>query len=268
MNEEVQLYTFENKDIRTLTIDDKPWFVSKDVATVLGYSNTRDAIGKHVDGEDKNTVAIRDGITRGNPNKTIINESGLYSLIISSKLPSAKKFKHWVTNEVLPSIRKHGAYLTSDKIDEILSNPDTIIHLATQLKQEREKLKQERERRLIAEQKVGEYKPKASYYDLILQNNSLVTITQIAKDYGMSGATMNQKLHELGVIFKQGKNWFLYADYQNNGWTHSKTRLIHTAYGEKAVMNTMWTQKGRIGIYQILKEHGILPLIEKDDIEN
>ena len=94
---------------RIVTIDGEPWFIAKDVATALGYSNTRDAIAKHVDDDDKNTVVIRDG--KGNPNQTIINESGLYSLVLSSKLPTAKKFKHWITSEVLPAIRKTGGYL-------------------------------------------------------------------------------------------------------------------------------------------------------------
>ena len=121
--------------IRTVSINNEPWFVGNDVATSLGYSNTRDALAKHVDGEDKNTVAIRDGI--GNPNKTVINESGIYSLVFSSKLPTAKKFKHWVTSEVLPAIRKHGGYLTPERLEEALLNPDTLIRLATELKEER-----------------------------------------------------------------------------------------------------------------------------------
>lgn len=111
MNEN-KLAVFSNPDfgeVRTLEINGEPWFVGKDVATALGYSNVRDAIAKHVDDEDKNTVAIRDGI-QGNPNQTIINESGLYSLIMSSKMEKAKEFKRWVTSEVLPSIRKTGVY--------------------------------------------------------------------------------------------------------------------------------------------------------------
>lgn len=100
--------------VRTVTIHDEPWLVGKDVAMALGYSNPRDALAKHVDDDDKNTVAFRDG-TSGNPNITIINESGLYSLILSSKLPTAKEFKHWVTAEVLPSIRKTGGYINPSK---------------------------------------------------------------------------------------------------------------------------------------------------------
>lgn len=263
MQNEIQIFNFDSKDVRTLTINDEPYFVGNDVAGVLGYSNPRDALSRHVDEEDKGVVKL--DTLGGKQKQTVINESGVYSLIIFSKLPTAKKFKHWITSEVLPAIRKHGAYMTPDKIDEILSNPDTIISLATQLKQERERRLQEHEQRLIAEQKVNEYEPKASYYDTILQNSSLVTITQIAKDYGMSAVAMNKKLHELGVQFKQGKTWFLYAKYQKNGWTHSKT--VPIKHGKGTAMNTEWTQKGRIGIYQILKENGILPLIEREDAE-
>lgn len=108
MQNEVQVFNFETSKVRTLNLEDVIWFVGKDVAETLGYSNTRDALYKHVDKEDKNTVAIHDGITRGNPNQVIINESGLYSLILSSKQPNAKKFKRWVTTEVLPTIRQTG----------------------------------------------------------------------------------------------------------------------------------------------------------------
>lgn len=253
-----QLFNFQGQQVRTVTIDDEPYFVGKDIATILGYSNTRDALAKHVDIEDKNTVAIHDGITRGNPNQTVINESGLYSLILSSKLPQAKEFKHWVTSEVLPTIRKHGAYMTPAKIEEVLTDPDTIIQLATQLKQEREG-------RLIAEQKVNELTPKATYYDKVLSDKSLVTITQIAKDYGMSGRAMNKKLHELKVIYKQGQTWLLYAKYQKTGWTHSETVMVPKKDGtEKAVLNTKWTQQGRLGLYELLKSNDIIPLIEQD----
>ena len=143
------IQVFSNPEFGSLTtimIDNKPWFIGNEVARLLGYEKTRDALKKRVDEEDKNTVAIRDGNQRGNPNKTIINESGLYSLILSSKLPSAKKFKHWVTSEVLPTIRKHGVYMTDEAIEKAILNPDFIIQLATQLKEEKQK-------RLEAEQR-------------------------------------------------------------------------------------------------------------------
>lgn len=256
---ELKNFTFEGQQIRALTIEGEPYFVGKDIAEVLRYSNSRKAIADHVDSEDK-------GVTKcytlgGTQQTTIINESGLYSLILSSKLPKAKEFKHWVTSEVLPTIRKHGAYMTPAKIEEVLTDPDTIIQLATQLKQEREG-------RLIAEQRIGELMPKADYCDRVLADKSLVTITQIAKDYGMSGQEMNHKLHELNVIYKQGKTWLLYSKYQKTGWTHSETIMVPKSDGtQKAVMHTKWTQKGRLGLYELLKQHGILPLIEMDSKE-
>ncbi|AUO78236.1 BRO family protein [Clostridioides phage LIBA6276] len=143
MENEMKVEVFKNEqfgEIRVLEKGGEPWFVGKDVAEMLGYSNSRDALKKHIDEEDKG-VAKCDTL-RGRQILTIINESGLYSLILSSKLAEAKKFKRWVTNEVLPTIRRHGAYLTDDKIEEILSNPDTIIKLATELKEKREKIKQ------------------------------------------------------------------------------------------------------------------------------
>ena len=188
-----------------------------------------------------------------------ITEPQFYKLAIKANNQVAEKFQDWVTSEVLPSIRKHGAYMTDEKIEEVLLNPDTIIKLATELKTERE-------RRSIAEQRVNELTPKASYYDLVLSNKSLVTITQIAKDYGMSGQAMNHKLHDLGVIYKQGDTWLLYSKYQRTGWTHSETIMVPKADGtQKAVMHTKWTQKGRLGLYELLKRHGILPLIEIED---
>ena len=260
-----QLFNFNGQQVRTLVINSQPYFVGKDVAEILGYGDTNQALRKHVDDEDKLTRQFNgSGQSR---TMTVINESGLYDLIFDasrqSKNPDiqkrAKKFRHWVTSEVLPSIRKHGAYMTDEKIEEVLLNPDTIIKLATELKTERE-------RRSIAEQRVNELTPKASYYDLVLSNKSLVTITQIAKDYGMSGQAMNHKLHDLGVIYKQGDTWLLYSKYQRTGWTHSETIMVTKSDGtQKAVMHTKWTQKGRLGLYELLKRHGILPLIETTD---
>ena len=141
---ELKIFSNDNfGNIRGVEINGEPWLVGKDVAEVLGYKNTRDALSNHVDDEDKTSVAIHDG--RQNRNMTIVNESGFYSLVLGSKLPNAKKFKKWVTSEVLPSIRKHGMYAT----DELLDNPDLLIQIATKLKEERElnrKLQEENEK--------------------------------------------------------------------------------------------------------------------------
>ncbi|XID85731.1 phage antirepressor [Pediococcus pentosaceus] len=262
---ELQNFNFEGNEVRTVLINDEPYFVGKDIADVLGYSNSRKALIDHVDEEDKNTVTIRDG-NKGNPNQVVINESGMYSLVLSSKLPNAKKFKRWVTNEVLPSIRKHGAYMTDEKIEEALLNPDTIISLATKLKNEREKVEVERNGRLIAEQRVEELQPKADYYDQILSNKGVVTVTSIAKNYGMTAPELNKLLNQLGVQYSQSGSWYLYKKYQKNGYTHTIPVPYSHRDGRPDIKpQTKWTQKGHIFIYQLLKEHGILPMIEMKD---
>lgn len=136
------LMIFKNPEfgeIRTVELAGEPWLVGKDVAEALGYSNPRDALDRHVDNEDKAAVGINDGSQ--SKNMTIINESGLYSLVLSSKLPGAKKFKRWVTSEVLPSIRKHGAYMTSDTIDKMINSLEFGIKLLTALRDEQDKRK-------------------------------------------------------------------------------------------------------------------------------
>ena len=256
MTNEVQVFNFENSEIRTTVIDGTPHFVGKDVAEILGYKRTADAIASHVDSEDKGVGEIE---TPGGVQKlVVINESGLYSLVLSSKLPSAKKFKRWVTTDVLPDIRKHGAYLSNEKIEEILMDPETIISLAQQVKDERAK-------NALLTQQVSESRPKADYYDKIMQSKSLVTITQIAKDYGWSAKQMNDKLHSLGVQYKIGGQWVLYSKYQDKGYTFSTTVDITKKDGSSDVrMNTKWTQKGRVFIYSLLKENDILPTIEQE----
>lgn len=252
-------------EIRTVTINGEPWFMGKDVAEVLGYSNTRDALSTHVMEDDKNTVAISDG-KRGNPNQTVINESGLYALIFGSKLESAKRFKHWVTSEVLPSIRKHGGYF----FDQENMTPEEImaagLKVAQQIIDEKEKKIKFLGNQILDQQKViSELKPKANYVDAILKSKSLVLTTQIAKDYGMSARNFNNILHKLGVQYKANKQWVLYAKYQACGYVHSKTyEFSHRDGTEDVRMQTEWTQKGRLFLYELLKQHGYIPVIEQE----
>lgn len=264
---DIKVWNYNNSEIRTIEKDGEPWFVAKDIATVLGYKNTKDAVARHVDQEDSilNGVVIPDPIGREQTYR-IINESGLYSLILSSKMPDAKKFKRWVTSEVLPTIRKHGAYMTEQTIEKALFNPDFLIELATQLKNEQARSKQLETTVVVQEQQIKELKPKADYTDKILQNKGLVAITQIAKDYGMSGNKLNEKLHELGIQYKLSSQWLLYAKYQDKGYTHSETVNITRSDGRPDIkMNTKWTQKGRLFLYNLLKANGILPIIERDE---
>lgn len=253
----IQVFNFDELEVRTLVINEEPFFVGKDVALALGYARPDNAIGRHVDKEDKLMHQISaSGQTR---NMTIINESGLYSLILSSKLDSAKRFKRWVTSEVLPTIRKHGVYATENKVDDILNNPDTFIELL-------QNFKKERTQRLVAEQQVAELKPKADYYDQILRSKKLIAIGAIAKDYGMSAQTMNKLLHDLKVQYKQGGQWLLYQNHATKGYTSSEThRYVKSDGNEDFSLLTKWTQKGRIFLYELLKSKDILPMIERDD---
>ncbi|ROX79947.1 phage antirepressor [Enterococcus faecium] len=249
-----QIFNFEQHEVRTVTIHDEPFFVGKDVAKVLGYQNGSRDINRHVDVEDRQNY--QNGTFESPRGLTIINESGLYSLILGSKQPNAKKFKRWVTSEVLPAIRKHGGYLTPEKVEEALLNPDTIIQLAT-------KLKEKRTGRLIAEQKIAEYEPKISYLDSILSSTDSVTISQIAADYGMSPQQMNKLLHKLGIQKKVGNQWLLCKKHMRQGYTKSHTTEIPKSDGgTKVVMNTKWTQKGRLFIYESLKKEGYIPEID------
>lgn len=260
---------FENSEfgkVRTVILNDEPWFIGKDVTDILGYQNGSRDINRHVDEDDRQNY--QNGTFESNRGMAIINESGLYSLILSSKLPTAKKFKRWVTSEVLPSIRKHGAYMTEDTIKKAMAEPDFIIKLATELKKEQEQNKQLTETCSQQQQVIGELKPKADYVDKILKSDSLVTITQIAKDYGMSGQGMNKVLHDLHIIYSCNKQWLLYSQHQAKGYTFSETVDIPREDGTtKVVMNTKWTQKGRLFLYETLKKRNRLPLIERKEQE-
>ena len=169
------LQVFKNDqfgEIRTVEIGGEPWFVGKDIAERLGYQKPRNAITAHVDEEDRRGAPIQ-GDLGGIQEMTIINESGLYSLVLSSKLPTAKQFKRWITSEVIPSIRKHGAYMTPETIEKVLLNPDTIINLASQLKSEREK-------RIALEGKVEEDRPKVIFADAVSTAKNSILIGELA----------------------------------------------------------------------------------------
>lgn len=245
---DLQEFNFNGYEVRTVMRNNTLYFIGKDVAEVLGYKRPTKAIADHIDDEDKDEVPIQDSIGRSQMTP-IINESGLYSIILKSNIDTAKRFKRWVTSEVLPSIRKRGLYAT----DELLDNPDLLIQVATELKNEREQ-------RLIAEQRINELQPKATYYDLVLQNKSLISVSKIAKDYGKSAQWLNSKLHELGVQYKQGGTWLLYQKYADKGYTQSTTHVIDE---ERNKLLTKWTQKGRLFIYELLKNQDVLPLIEQ-----
>ena len=257
-----QLQIFENTEfgkIRVIEIDGQSWFVGKDVAEALSYINSKKALGDHVDREDKQ-ILLRSRIGTLDfdiPNRglTVINESGLYSLILSSKLPSAKRFKRWITSEVLPSIRKHGAYIIDEILDAAEKSQEAAIELLAELLAERDKTAALTE---LAETLA----PKALYCDLVLQCKNTVPVSIIAKEYGMSAAAFNTLLHRLGIQYKIGGAWLLYQSHAGKGYTKTLTYMIDDAISSA---HTRWTQKGRRFLYEFLKSCGILPLSEKQE---
>ena len=261
---ENQVKVFESAEfgsVRTVEVNGEPYFVGKDVAIILGYAKPQNAIATHVDEDD----ALKQGIltTQSIQEMVVINESGLYSLILGSKLPNTKKFKRWVTSEVLPSIRKHGMYAT----DELLANPDFAIKVFQELKAEREKRSLLETTVKVQSQQIAELQPKASYYDIVLNCKDLVSISVIAKDFGKTAIWLNQYLHDKGIQYKQGgKNgiWLLYQKYAEQGYTGTKTNPYNGVDGlQHTRVHTYWTQKGRLFIYDMLKADGILPKIEQ-----
>lgn len=231
---DIQIFNNEQfGQVRVITKDGEPWFVGKDIAEVLGYLNTKDAIATHVYEEDKKIIQRSENATLEIPNRglTIINESGLYSLILSSKLPQAKKFKKWVTSDVLPSIRKYGMYAT----DELINNPDLLIAAAT-------KIKEERQARLEAEKQ----------RDKLIHQNKLYTTSEIAKELGLKSANkLNQLLAEKKIQYKQNKTWLLYSKYADCGYVSIKQDILDSGH---IIYDRKWTGKGRDFILNLFKE--------------
>ena len=241
-------------NLRVLT-DEKgdPWFVGKVVAEVLGYTNPHKAVSDHVLSEDRKVLRIRNSnetlelnLWQGNDttNKTIINESGLYSLILGSKLPAAIEFKHWVTSEVLPQIRRTGGYIPTH---DAKGNPLTDLEIMSLAFQIHERTIAERDRK-IAEQDetIRVLEPKAEYCDEVLESVNCMTMTQVAKEHGTTHPALTKLLHEKGVLFMQSGQWMLYADYGNHGLTRNRTHSYHDSEGvTHSHSYLVWTEKGR-----------------------
>ena len=252
-----ELQIFKNEEfgeIRTIEVNNQPWFVGKDVADILGYSNPQKAIRDHI--KDKHKT-VNETFTVNGTAPVLIDEAGVYSLVMRSKLPKAEEFQEWVTSEVLPTIRKTGGYLTPEKVEEVLSNPDTIIKLATEIKNLRTE-------NAIQKQQIAEFKPVKDYVDTILSSTDTVTVTQIAADYGLSARALNKILWEEKLIHNVNGQWILYKRWMNKGFTKSETIEVTRKDGSpKIVMNTKWTQKGRLKIHEVLKAEGYVALMDK-----
>ncbi|MCD8236353.1 MAG: phage antirepressor [Prevotellaceae bacterium] len=276
---DIQIFNNEEfGEIRTAGTPEQPLFCLADVARVLGLRTSK--LVQRLTDDVLSKYPISDSLGREQVTN-FINEDGLYDVILDSRKPEAKRFRKWVTSEVLPTIRKHGAYMTRQAIEKALAEPDFLIQLAGNLKEERQK-------RLLAEQEcecqrtrivelgskvdnlqneVTEMKDKVTYLDIILATKSSVLVTQIAQDYGESSIRFNRRLKDMNIQYQRGRQWILYAGYKDCGYVTSETYLIKHKDGTEDVrMNTKWTQKGRRFLYERLKSAGVVPVIERTTI--
>jgi anti-repressor protein len=253
---ENKLQVFKNNEfgeIRALQINNEPWFVGKDLAKCLGYSNTRDAIDKHIDKEDKGVAKL--DTPGGKQNMVIVNESGLYSLILGSQLPTAKRFKRWVTKEVLPSIRKHGAYLTDNVMDEILDNPDFGIRLL-------EELKAERSEKQLLQSQIEEDRPKVVFAEALEISETSILVGELAKILRQNGIDIGQNrlfkwLRNNGYLGRRGENYNIPTQYSMDlGLFEIKVRTINNPDGSTRTTKTpKVTGKGQIYFINKFKKY-------------
>jgi len=245
------------KQFRVYGSHDNPLVLAKDVAIWIEHSNASKMVADAKLDESEMFKGFLGTLTNSY-SALFLTEDGLYEVLMQSRKPIAKKFKKEV-KKILKTIRKHGMYAE----DELLDNPDLFMKTI-------EKLKEEREARLLAEAKVEmleveieEAMPKLNYYDNILRSPNAMQVTIVAKDYGMGAVEFNKMLHRLGVQYKVGSTWILYADYQDKGFTVSRTVLE----SGNSYVNTCWTQNGRLFLYKLLKKNGVLPTVEKVMLE-
>jgi len=244
MLDKVQI--FENQEfgkVRVVDQDGRPWWVLTDVCKALGLSNPSKVAGRLDEDERSNFKLGRQGWAN------VISESGLYAVILRSDKPQARAFRKWITAEVLPSIRKHKAYITPDTLAR-MRDDQTVADDLIQVLSDAQKINHA----LVGI--VDTLRPKADYYDTILQCPYAMPVTIIAKDYGMTAQGFNKLLHRLHIQYKVRKTWVLYRWHSDKGYTVSKTYLVD---GERVAIHTQWTQAGRLFLYEQLKRQGILP---------
>ena len=246
MNNELEIFKNEEfGEVRTLLINNKPYFCASDIAKVLGYSNTRDAISRHCKGVVKSDIPTNSGIQT----VSFIPEGDIYRLIVKSKLPSAERFETWVMDEVLPTIRKHGAYMTNDVIERTLTDPDYLIQLATVLKEERQA-------RLIAEQKIEEQRPLVEFADKVSNSSNLIDMGKMAKllkdeNINIGRNRLFEWLRKKDILMR---NNIPYQRYIDGGYFQVKESTFETPYGTKTQQTTFVTGKGQIYITEKLRK--------------
>ena len=238
-----EMQVFENREfgqVRIIEKDGDVWFVAKDVCDCLGISNNRDALTR-LDDDEKNTVVLTDG-TPGNPEKSIINEFGLYTLVLSSRKPEAKQFKRWVTHEVIPSIRKNGGYIANQESltpEQIIANALVVAN------------------NIIADmnKQIEGQKPKVDYYDKVLDSSACYTTTQLAQGFEMTARQLNIILQQAGIQYKQSGQWILKGKYRSMGLARTRTHTFTRSDGSiDTSHSTVWTEKGRYFIADLLED--------------
>lgn len=245
------LKIWENPEFGTLRVieqDGEPWMVGKDVAQALGYAKPENAIATHVDDEDKTSTLIQGSGSNYKSKTIIINESGLYSLVLSSKLPSAKRFRRWVTGEVLPSIRKDGGYIkTAPGMTDADIMAKAILLAQKTIDDQRKQL--------------DKLTPAAEYAQNFLLASGGRLASSIAKEYGMSAVKFNKLLKSLGIQYRQGGQWLLYQKYTGKGYTETRVNLIpHNDGLTHQHPETLWTPKGCAFLHKKLKDAGFVPM--------
>ena len=254
-----EMRIFENEQfgkVRTVVRDGEPWFVAADVCRALEIDRSQ---SRRLDEDEKGVYSIH--TPGGAQDVTIVNEPGLYSLVLRSRKPEAKAFKRWITHEVIPSIRKTGGYIAGENQmsdDELVAR--ALLMLKKKLEARNLELDQARGEIREKDAQIQRLAPKASYCDLVLQAKEAVPISLIAKDYGMSARTLNAMLHDMRIQYKVDDVWLLYQPLTKKGYTKSVTYLTDSGV---LAMRTLWTQKGRMFLYEKLKEKGILPEMEQ-----
>lgn len=249
---EMQVFNYKSSQVRTVEINNEPWFVLKDVCAVLDLGSTH-KVSERLDEDERNHIPLTDSLGR-KQKTTIINESGLYNVILRSDKPEAKPFRKWVTSEVLPSIRKTGSYALPKDY------PAALRALADA---------EEQKLRLLAEnqqqaQVIADFEPIRQYVDTILESKGAMATSQIAADYGLTAQKLNKILHEGGVQRNVNGQWLLFAKYMGRGYTKSKTIQIMRSDGRPdSIMQTQWTQKGRLMIHEILTARGIEAVMDR-----
>ena len=275
METENKMQVFNNDEfgsVRTVIKDGEPWFVAVDVCRSLDIDATAT---RRLDEDEKSALRLTQTSSNGTEqgrDVIVISESGLYSLVLGSRKPEAKAFKRWITHEVIPTIRKTGGYVANDDlfVETYFGDADESMKSAFRATLERVRRLNEEKKALnetvaVQSQQIAEMRPKVTYYDVILNSPDAITMSVIAKDYGKSAKWLNKKLNELGVQFKQGDIWLLYAEHADKGYTKTETyTYVDSSDIKHSRVHTKWTQKGRFFLYDLLKSNGVLPLCEQE----